>query len=91
MVSTPDKPPSGIACPLCGGPTLVARTRSRDHARRVVRRRKCENPACRAAFETVELPRARLAELTGGKKPSDTNGTRPPKSPPDPSPRAAES
>ena len=65
MPDRPDKPPGGICCPLCQGPTKVVRTRSRDRARRVIRRRQCENRDCGTTFTTCELPTVRLAELTG--------------------------
>lgn len=44
-----------IACPKCGGPTLVSETRNVGPSR-VRRRRVCTAVACGERISTVELP-----------------------------------
>jgi hypothetical protein len=57
---------SGIVCPVCGGDTRVAETRTTDG--QVRRRRHCEVPGCDGRITTIEMavygPRRGL-KLTG--------------------------
>jgi transcriptional regulator NrdR family protein len=47
--------PKGFACPHCGGPMIVIRSRKRAN-KIVVRRRKCK--VCKHRVTTDERPRA---------------------------------